>query len=294
MFSNINALLFDQKIYLSFYEYVSHCNIAINKSLTLSINKSIIESYKNYKDFHINMTKIINNYKINYSNCEELINDLQLIENIDYQYFDNRYMINGISFKKIIFLSTKINFAIKKMILDYFLFLDECILEYSNYINLHNSSDFFLLQDRIKEINEKFSKRINVFNNQVDDKLKKIEKVVDIVNNPNSTFIKYINDVMDFNKDYMKKNNKELSNNIYKMINKMDSNYEKYNKLIEKIPNNHIILESTFEDKFEEQLKKFSSNLDSKMDEKINELKNKFNDISLEKFNDIFSLDQIV
>lgn len=288
MFCDINARLFDQKIYLSFYEYFEHCNEIINKSLTFSINKSIIESYKNYNEFHINMTKIIHNYKINYSNCEELINDLQLEENVDYKYFDNRHMITGKCFKKIILLSTKINFNIKKMILNHFLFLDDCIMEYSNYINLHNSADFFLLQNRIKEINERFSSRINVFNNQVDNKLKKIEKIVDIVNNPNSTFIKYISDVMDFNKDYMKKNNKELSNNIYKMINKMDSNYERYNNLIEKIPNNHIILESTFESKFADQLENFNQQIEKKMDEKITELKDKFNDIALERFNDIF------
>jgi hypothetical protein len=238
---------------------------------------------------YINLTKIIQSFKLLYSNNEELIKDLNLEINKDYIETDNRIFINNKTLKKILLFSKK-DELINNYILNFYIFIDECILEYTNYLSLFNGSDFFLLQNQIKNLENILNNKIQTFNVSVEQKINKFDNIINILQDPNSEFIKYINYINNYNKNYINDNNKELSNKINKMLNKMDSNYNKYNNLINEIPKEKIIVSETFEKEFSENLKKFSETLNETLNKKIITLTDQFKNIAFNEFKNYIDL----
>ena len=299
-YQTINAILFGDKKYLSFYEYLCYCNDYINNSKTIEnkhkellyiqLSNNLLEYYKTNNEYIINLTKVIQSFKLSYANNEQLIEDLNLQSKVDYIESDNRIFINNLTLKKILFISLKIDNLIKIYIFNFYNFIDNCIIEYSNYLSLYNGSDFFLLQSQIKNLEKTLNNKIKTFNSEVEQKIKKLDNIVNIIQDPNSEFIQYINHINNYNKNYINNNNKELSKSINKMLQKMDNNYNKYNDLINQIPKDKIVISETFEKKFTENLNQFSLILNQTINNKILELKDEFSNIAYNEFKNYINL----
>lgn len=289
-FKFINSNLFSQNEHLNFNEYLIYCyknstylyssdNVIKNK-----IFKHLVENYQFNIKYELHLPNIINIYKLDYCNNEDLIEDLNLENKKDYIIDDKRIYITFQTLKKILFFSSKIDTLIKNYICDFYLFLDMCIIEYSNYINFYNIHDYFTVQDKFKTFNIEFDKKLNQVNKQFNEKMNRIENMLSIIENPESEFVKYIKHVNNYNKDYIQKNTKELSNNIYKLIKNLDINYYKHLDLINQIPKNKIMIADNFDKELSEKLIIFNTKLDNMLNEKIQNIQSQFSKIAFEAF----------